>query len=745
MTEPESTLFYDQFRLDPGLRSGDGAEPSPVWAESQRLHDLVVNAPRRPSGDDRKFLAQAVRDQVRTLDLYTVAAGLHEELPNTRNARAITLYVLLFPGQARDNTGIKDLNDKVLGYTYNSEFMKRRQARIASIFTTVGQDYKTAYLLADPKDFSPKVKTLDAGLRDDLIAVLEIALKDDSEEMKKKRPEIQKLLKTLKRNARYRFDLLFGSDTLTGGDEPVHLTFRLITEALKAAGIARYAVKRKTMKRPVGPNAPAIRKGEDDRGQPFSLAPFLQLAKVPQDIKKNAGSGPVVYLHAYVNTVWTSTFLLIERLFYANPVVMRDVRKKALVNPPKSDGIKIALDIQIQVLEMWIVTVNLIDFASGFLTEEFPKKVDQLHVRARDAVTGLAKEDQDVRWADLVPLLTKDVRADRPVAQQGTPSQFQFYSAVAGFPDQIFITMDIRDLGVELMNYYEIVTELIVFRQLGDDKLLEQTLRSNDGTLQRKRRTYEQILAVFRRHYLALRGGAGRTADIAFGRPVSRERPGFENSVQVMIGGDEFFIGAHPLYADRITPIIAELDTLGFNMRAGVAFSSAAPGENAKAHDRAMKLSGDAPNMLKQIERQNDRIERLIGVLESHPKNKNNDQAPDFRRRLAGIGLLRLYARTKFGHAAAFSPTAYARLRQALIDEDLPAALRTGEFELVDFDGNKVDATALLQRATDLEAKVRSAVGFDNIHVDPPPTLFLSKEAETAIKTVEKIINTLRA
>ncbi|MFI6071996.1 hypothetical protein ACIA5C_10450 [Actinoplanes sp. NPDC051343] len=785
MAEPgenvaESTLAYDQFRLDPGLRTDDGAEPSPVWAESQRLRELVDGRKLRPSTGDRDLLAQAVRDQVRTLDLYTVADELAVEAVGTRNPRRVTLYALLFPGQARDNTGIKDLNDKVLGYTRNSQFMDRRRKRIASIFSapdgtdgpryaTVGQDYKTAYVLAvqkDAKDFAKQLTTLDAGLREDLIAVLELALTDTSEEMKKKRPEIQKLLRTLKRDPKYRFDFLFGSDTLTADDAAVDLTFQLITEALKAAGIARYAVKLGQIKAPAArrllPRPPAAGRGEDDRGQPFQLVPFLRLAKVAQDLKKTATAGPVAgqpvdYLNAYVNTVWTIAFLLIDRLFYANPSVMRDVRKKALVKPPGRDGLKIALEIQIQVLETWIVAVNLIDFASGFLSEEFPNRVDGLHVQARTAVRNLTHPDQDVDWDHLIPVLTRDVRLSQPVAQQGTPSQFPFYSGVSDFPDQIFLTMDIRDLGVELMNYYEIVTEFIVFRQLGGAKLLEQTLRSNDGTLQRKRFTYDRILAVFFRHYQDLRGRPGPSAaaaGIAFGRPVSGPLPSFEKSVRVMIGGDEFFVGAHPLYTERITEIIAELDRtfldpaqgdVRLNMRAGVAFSSSVGSQRPErfaAHERAMKLSGDAPNMLKQFERQHDRIERLIGLLESNPKKK--DKAPGFRSGLADIGLLRVYARAKFMHASVYSPAAYARLRQALKNEDLSAAVKTGEFDLIDFDGAEVKAPELTQRADDLEKKVRDAVGRDNFHVDPPPTLLLTKEADNALRTVEKIIDKLQ-
>jgi hypothetical protein len=796
---PETTFAYDQFRLDPELQTGDGAEPSPVWAESQRLRKLVDRQEKRPSDGDRSFLALAVRGQVRTLDLYAEVDGLATEAVNTRNPRTVTLYVILFPGEGRDRTGIKDLNDKVLGPAHHNTFIAARKKRIAAIFSappgtggarfaTVGQDYKSAYILAvekTPKDVRDALKTLDQGLREDLIAVLKEAETDST--VADKRKEQQKLRRTLEKNPKYRFDFLFGSDSLTADDLPVEVTFLLVTEALKAAGIARYAVKMNqkgalSQGRRKIPDTP---KDQDDRGQPYERRLFLLLAQVADDLKKVVLAGPrqgqpIDYLDVYVNTVWTVTFLLIDLLYYANPTAIRDVRKKLLVKPPKSDGLKIGLELQIKLMELWIIAVNMIDFPSGFVSDEFPNVVDRLHRRALAAVRNLEKVDVDVAWDELTRLLTQDVRqSGQRVAFQGTPSQFQFYSAVSDFPDQIFFTMDIRDLGVELLNYYEIVTHFIVDQKLGGLDLLNHTLLSNDGTVIRKRFTYDRIVAVFHSHYVDLvgrRGGAATAANSAFGSRVfftSGPLPSFERSVQVMIGGDEFFVGAHPLYAERVSQIIADLDkpffdpTLGdvdLNMRAAVAFSSAkqisragsgsttnGPGisdaqrqENFKAHDRAMKLSAEAPNVLKDFERAQDAIDRLIRKLETNPKNKNKDKAPAFRTKLDQLGLLRLYARAKFMHASASSPAAYARLHQALAAGDLAGASKTGEFDLVDFNGDEVKGPDLLQQANDLHTVVRRAVGTDNVHFDPPPALFLAAQADSARGKVEKVIKAIK-
>jgi len=155
-----------------------------------------------------------------------------------------------------------------------------------------------------------------------------------------------------------------------------------------------------------------------------------------------------------------------------------------------------------------------------------------------------------------------------------------------------------------------------------------------------------------------------------------------------------------------------------------------------------MKLCADAPNLLKDFERAQDRIDRLIRLVEINPKKK--DQAPAFRTQLTDLGLMRLYVRAKFGHASVSSPAAYARLRQALRDGDLAAAEKTAVFQLFDFDGKEVKATEILPRAQQLEAAVRRVVGLDNFRADPPPSVFFSAQADSAIGKVEKFIKKIQ-
>ena len=218
--------------------------------------------------------------------------------------------------------------------------------------------------------------------------------------------------------------------------------------------------------------------------------------------------------------------------------------------------------------------------------------------------------------------------------------------------------------------------------------------------------------------------------------------PPFEKSIQLMAGGDEIFVAAHPDYAVHVSRIIQDLDGMSFedqplNLRAGVAFSSAEPArvagpafglnitpeqrkKNQRAHDEGLTASSNAPNVLKPFERRQRRMERLIQKLEDSKTTKKNDLAPAFRKKLDELKLLDMYARAKHGHAKPLPGPVYTRMIRALKDENVQAALAEG-VELVDFTGKVRDATNLTDRAAALEADLRKAVGFENFHVDPPP------------------------
>lgn len=764
----ESTVPDDHpMGVDPRLYTDDGSEPASVWASSQRLREVIERQEARPPDADRRLLVDETQRQLITLGLFREVVRLFTGPIDPRST--VSLYVLLFPGEARDNTGTKDLNDKVLGYRLNSEYIAARQEEIRAIFpppndttgpryTTVGQDYRTASIIAvgrTPEDFAKDLTRLDGRLRVRLLEFLKRA-EADKDVTAERLKEIRKLIRTLEKNQKYRFDFLFGTNTLSIRGKPLDVVFQLLTEALKGAGLARFAAKGKSMTTRVskkmadrGIGSPA--KGHDPRGRVFRSGVFLDVLKTADILKDLMTKGPTKedgfdYRAVFVDTVWTVTFLLYKRVYFGNPDVIRDVRKKALVEPKFSQGVKFNFTAQKELLELWLVTLNMLDFIKDFVSTEYPRHVEAYHVEALLILEQLLRKDEVINWPRLSRFLTRDLRQrSETIAVQGTASEFQFYSFASDQPDQIFFAMDIRDLGVDLMAFYEVAQMTIQDDKLVGFDLMVETLRATDVITARRRFTYDSVVAAFRKHYEAASAAGTRARALtAFGGSMLTEgaMPDFRSSLRVMLGGDELFVAAHPYYAQVEHLIIADLAKARFqnrplNMRAGVVYSSAAraPGpasvasgpnvsvaqrkENQKAHDRSLKLVVDSLNELKPLERTHRRIERLIEKLEANEKKKQ--LAPPYTRKLQELRLMEVYGRVKYRWARPLSAAAHRRLRTALLAGDLPAAVNTKLFELVDFAGNAVDAQKLVALAAQLEAAVRKDVGKDNFHVDLPP------------------------
>jgi hypothetical protein len=368
-------------------------------------------------------------------------------------------------------------------------------------------------------------------------------------------------------------------------------------------------------------------------------------------------------------------------------------------------------------------------------------------------------------WKRLTQILSCDVRQDSPIAVLGTTSEYRFYALASDFPQQLFFTFDIRDLGVDLMLFYELANKKVVDDQLTDEALLAETLLSSDRTIERKRATYDQVRAVFAKyHGRGVDARAVSAAAQAMGTSPdhSGPMPPFDQSIQLMAGGDEIFVAAHPYYTEHIGEILQDLDLLAFeeqplNLRAGVAFSSAdlasmarrdiGPATSADqrknnqvAHDQALTLSSNAPNKLKEFERAQRRMERLIQKLADSRDKKKNDLVPGYEKKLDELRLLKLYARMNYAHAKVRSRADYARVLKALRDESVAAEADDGA-ELVDFNGTEVDRKQLRARVQTLEDALLKDAKRDNFHVDPPPVNKLPELPKWVPKWVLKIID----
>lgn len=755
---------FSQWRIDPFFHSTDRKKPSPVWAKSQALRKLLDER-GRPVGDDREELRNSVLRQLPSLGLYDEVRYLRtlpaKEKDKISISRAFGLYVILFPGEARDNTGIKDLNDKVLGYDLNTEWMALRQQAVAEIFwqkgnipppkwLTVGQDYKTAYVFPLGKSVKDFAKDLvrphgfDAKLRDYLLLILKKAEREIKDQNKQK--EIKKLKRKLERDKNYRFDFLFGfvSFQPSGSDKTVDVVFRLITEALKGAAVARFGAKgqkesksSRARKIVTGKNIKRPPRDEDSRGLAYDNTTYLRVSWAAREIKDEVARGNRgAYNAIYANKVWIPAFLYYRERYFGHPDMIREVRKKLNEKPPSEIGWLPGKRAERSLLELYLITLNMVDFVAGFVRSEFHKELVTFHDLALAALVELQSETTPIDWDRLVRLLTRDIRltSDRRIVL-GTTSEFQFYAYSSDYADQIFFVMDVRDLGVDLMAFYEIANVIVTDDRLQESNLLDLTLRAGDPTVQRKRVTYDTVVAVLRNYFkILLLAGSKAAAEKAFGARLQAHGriPDFDHCVQVMLGGDEIFVAAHVYFAQFEAQIISDLasatyEGLPLNLRTAVAYSSAkrvpkpsgkqGPSdpqreENFFSHHNTLELSGASHGFLKGLERTHRRIELYIRVLETVKQKK--DLAPPFAKQLEDLHLRELYARSRFVAGRRRPADTYDRLFRMMATGDLKGAADTGEFDLVDFSGRTLDIAKLLADVEKLELAVKKAVGRSN-------------------------------
>jgi hypothetical protein len=741
----DATVEADRFTVDPLYGSDDDNDVPQSWELADRVRGLLRQ--KAHDGKDRADLQRAVERQLRTTGLYREVGRIVKAATGTAD---LTMYVLLFPGEARDNTGLKDLNDNVLGYTLQQQFTARRQQEIETLFqpafTVVGQDFKTALFVGWQQtraEFDKRLHQLDKALRKMLL---------DEFLPKSKKAGAKELKRVLEKDPDYRFDIYYGTDVLAVGRTTRDLllvAFLLLTQALKGAATARYVSKGRSLKvrvvKPFGRNAEPDKR-LDPRGKGFEQKGFLKVAATAPAIKRFVLKAArdhdnfLEYNEIWVDTVWTQAFFRHQNV--ANRDVVRDVRKKKLERPPRPN-VKYTVRAQREILELWIVVLNLIDFIKDFLQREFDRDLLDQHDRAVALLDDLRDPAKPVDVRELETFLTRDVRL-RQVAALGTTSEFQFFATAADHAARIVFMLDVRDLGVEVLLMYDVATGKILDGKLADRQLLRETVESTDVVTEMRRFTHALVLTTLGRYHALLthsarmrRTDGSKEAAIAFRKAFSRLGT-FEEDVQVMLGGDEIMIALHPRFAAYVHNIVADLSEtiLGpgpvgpdaragsprLKVRAGVAFSLARTegkrSDHQIAHNKAMRLADESHAVTKDLERRERRIERLIEKLEANAKKK--DQAPAFRKQLAALRLGRLFTRVQHGAPQALSA---ARVEQVV------AGLRTGALarqdaalvELVDHQGKVVDRQRLLQDADGLERAVRKAVGSDNVHVDLPP------------------------
>lgn len=721
-------------------RSDDSADLPVVWKRSDAVAAALAGSAASP--EDRATLLQAVERQLNTAWYYLLLRLEGSAARESTEAPRWDFFALVFPGETRDNTGVKDLNDKVLGYQLNNRYREQYQAQIRVLFNTngfhvVGQNYKSAYFATPSENesrrrFDRALAGLDAALRSILLALLE------EQPEKDRTKEGRALREKLQRDERYRFEIFYGMTTLenrpatpvasaaafrledagwingaapispsvprdlpTAGAETIDTLFQAVTETLKAAAMSRILHNVNDHTRRIVPEIP-VDESADRRGLVFRGDDYRKFAGIARTVKGIVrGSRFPDYRNIYINTVYTETFVGAER---PNRDVIRDIRKRKYVGPPPAQQIGLNWKKQRAWLEVWLTGLNTLDFIKDFhAATEYPDRVAEYHERVADSILELSVDSPAVDLARVRDVIDKDLRQDRAIAVFGTGSEYLFYTRVSNRPRRIFFGMDIRDFGVDVLAHYDAVNEKVVADRLQGKALLHATLKSTDWVALARRNVYGTTEKVLR----------------AYHSKIVRARD-FAEDVQLMLGGDELFVAADPKFAPHVASLLGELDALNLNLRCAVVRSVARSASadrqrrnNQLAHQEAMTAADTAAGVLKYFERGHSRIERLIGKLADDDEHGPPESKRKFLQELQALQLVKMYAEfvppPRSRSAAHFDQT-LRRLREQIDADEVVADVR-----LYRFDGNEVSQESLRADADRLEGRVRAAVGDRNV------------------------------
>src|SRR4030095_11739449 len=153
-------------------------------------------------------------------------------------------------------------------------------------------------------------------------------------------------------------------------------------------------------------------RGEDSRGLAYDNTTYLRASSAARDIKAEVATGNGgAYNAIYANKVWMPAFLYYRERHFGHPDMIREVRKKLNEKPPAPSELPMpGKRAGRSRLELYLVTLNMVDFVAGFLNSEFHKQLVTFHDLALAALVELQPETGPIDLDRLVKVLTHDIR-----------------------------------------------------------------------------------------------------------------------------------------------------------------------------------------------------------------------------------------------------------------------------------------------------------------------------------------------
>lgn len=475
--------------------------------------------------------------------------------------------------------GVKTMNDKLVGMDINTDIIRARNEMLREVltpptFSIVEQSYKSTTFvsrLADGPELQAKLQAamaeIDVRMKAILVAGLERGAKhhaaSDPVRAKLNADKAAKLA-----SGSFSMNATVGAATVPDGGDA--LTAKM--EASRAALMAR-----------VEPSAEA---GRDARTATYDEGAFVAMLGRAVDIAR-AHLGQTVTLDG----VAVPAFRLNQGQVLPNLDVLRAFRKNRLDEKTHEPAAERPL---LAAFKQYVDAVNSFDYYKHTTGDEHEDggAVDQRKADARAMIAALRAGDA-VDTAEVERLLHTNAGGVE-VAQQDTASEAEWFNATRHHGDRIVLNLDVKDLGLRVMEAQARTMNQVVGQELRGEALQDAALRTDDDVIAEKRAALADVRVVYLRALeVAI---AEQTNDQA------RAALEAERSVPLLMGGDEFSLSVHPLLASQLPTLVASLAQVTNSRITVVEARSTRPDSeraNQSAHRDAMQAGESGHDRLK--------------------------------------------------------------------------------------------------------------------------------------------------
>jgi hypothetical protein len=551
-----------------------------------------------PAG--REHLATELRRQVPDIGLVDAV----------RAGDAKTVLSVVVPGGGE--TGIKAMNDEMIGYGLNSsQLIPERNTIIKAAFERQGfhvidQGYKMTTLVSNKpaSETAPAIKAalaeVDLKMKPLLTRVLGEGIAHFQAEQQKLPPKdpnralidaridkMTKLRAKIAANESYHFDFQLGAAEIKGGKNASYGDILAAEmDASKGAIMARDGAVA------AGPTT------GDARAIVYSQADFIAFCKDTIVIKDRLVGRQLPYDQHQVR--------VLDGNGNINHDLLRAIRKDSYKEPLTPEQQQ-----TLDELKQYITRVNSFDYVKHFTGDEV-----RTQGAAVEETRALIKKLEGKESIDPDTVAKIDKILSGGIPQAGAASEAQFYNRAAKLSKRTVLNADIKDMGLDLFDGYARTMDAV---GRGRAQNLDRASASaSDGIVEYKRKAADEFARYYKDELLPKARENAKQLD----RQDLVSALASEGEPTMLLGGDEITVSLSGAFEELglLPEAVAKL-TNPEVANARVAVTHTGAGDGMAEHDLAMQRASGGQDILKK------RIEPLARKLDTAAKSLSGPDA----------------------------------------------------------------------------------------------------------------------